>query len=74
MNIKIKFGQGNEIEVNDLPDGTRMCDVLGNCDIRSQLGFGDNVSAVVDGERQEPDAPIADGNSIEVVQKHSTKG
>lgn len=65
ISVKVSFGGGNSIE-RSVPEGTTVAAILSDRSVKSYLGFGDNVKAVIDGTAQEGSAPLSQGDHIQV--------
>lgn len=65
MQVTINFGVGNSI-TKSYPVGTTVSQVLGDSNLKAVLGYGENVTAVIDGVRQPGTAELSDGDAIQV--------
>lgn len=65
MQITINFGIGNAV-TKSYPTGTTVGTVLGDQNLKAVLGYGDNVTAVVDGVRQPATAELSEGDEIQI--------
>jgi hypothetical protein len=72
MQVKIKYGTGNELS-KDFPAGTTIGCVLGNQFVRGALGYGQNVQGFVNSVPQNDSTYIAEGMTISVHDKACTK-
>lgn len=72
MNIRVKYGTGNEI-TKDFPAGTNIGCVLSNPNIRAILGYGQNVAGHVGGVPQNDATSIFEGMVISVADKSCSK-
>ena len=69
--ITIRFGVANQLDrpLNAYPTVTS---ILRNPDLRTALGFGDNVEAQVNGVAGTE--VLSDGDMIDIVSRANTKG
>lgn len=65
MRVTIHFGLGNSV-TKEYPAGTTVGTVMGDQNLRAVLGYGENVSPVIDGVRQSCAAQLADGDEIHI--------
>jgi hypothetical protein len=70
--IKVRYGIGNET-IELVPIGTTVGQILSNPNIKTKLGFGENVHGVVDGVAQGACSVLADGDEINVETTVGTK-
>lgn len=63
ISVRVSFGGGNSVE-RSVPEGTTVGTILSDRSVKSFLGFGDNVKAVIDGTAQDASAPLSDGDHI----------
>lgn len=72
MQVTINFGIANSITKN-LPDGTTVGAVLSDRSIMAGLGFGDNVVGKIDGQTQDANRILRNGDHLDVEVRANTK-
>jgi len=71
VNITIRYGTDS---MNKQFDGTpTVSTVLHSASVKAQLGFGDNVRALVNGVALDEAAPVEDGSIVVVETKANSK-
>jgi hypothetical protein len=70
MKITVEYGTGNQATL-EVPDGTSIDAALASA--RGALGFGASVEAHIDSVPQPADAPVADGDTLQVHDKACSK-
>jgi sulfur carrier protein ThiS len=70
--INISFGPNRSAEI-DVPEGSTLRDVLGDCNVRTILGFGDNVSPVVNGVPTPVETTVSGGDRVQLVNQAGSK-
>ena len=71
--ITIRFGVNNE-DTRPASDFTTVRQVLSNASLRTQLGFGDNTEARVNGTTVGAGYALRDNDVVDLVTKANTKG
>ena len=72
ITVTVKYGIGNEV-IKEYEDGITIQDVLGDTDVRAQLGFGTNVNTLVNDEYADPSYELEDGDVLIIEQRASQK-
>lgn len=65
MQITISFGVGNSV-TKEYPVGTTVGTVMGDQNLRAVLGYGENVTPVIDGVRQSCACALSNGDEIHI--------
>jgi hypothetical protein len=69
--IKVKYGSEEITKTYDNPP--TVSTVLGSASVKAQLGFGDNVRALVNGVEQGNSSVLTDGVTVLIETKANTK-
>jgi hypothetical protein len=71
MNITIRYG--TEVMNKSFTSTPTISQVLGSASVKAELGFGDNVRALINGVEQENASLVEDGSLIVVETKANSK-
>lgn len=71
MNITIQYGTDKMHKYYD--GGVNVGQVLSSASVKAELGFGDNVRALVNGVEQNASNPVEDGCVLLVETKANSK-
>lgn len=71
--ITIRFGVNNEVSKPAASFAT-VRQVLSNATLRTQLGFGDNTEARVNGQTVTASYALRSGDIVELITKANSKG
>lgn len=63
VNVTIQFGGGNSLR-RSFPQGTTVGQVISDPNVRSALGVGGNVRALINRVEQDANTPLDDGDTI----------
>lgn len=72
ITIRVRYGAANSVE-KQFPDGTTVGAVIRSAQIKAALGYGDNVRPMIDRVAQSLDAPLANGDTIELESAANAK-
>lgn len=72
ISVTIRFGSTNEL-TREFAAGTTVGSVLSDRNLQASLGFGGNVQAVVDGQVQQSNSPLTDGDVVTIETKANSK-
>lgn len=71
MNVTIRYGTDSMNK--HCEGGANVGQVINSASVKAQLGFGDNVRALVNGVEQSPSAPVEDGSTIIIETRANSK-
>jgi len=72
MRITVRYGVTAEF-TNDFPARSTVGSVLSNSSVKAALGFGNNVQGVVEGQIQDNNHVLEDGDVLTVETKANAK-